>query len=150
MLSHASYIILYFKQTGGKIWPIFFSFCKHDILIDIWLIIRKWHSEMRANTLHLYLCPPCLLKAHARATTCPVALLATGTQSMEKISYPNMVDSCWHSSCRQERDKYNFGIVVISNTWSKNERSKADPLQQWCLEEWLTAFFPQPDQSVQM
>lgn len=96
---------------------------------------------MSANTLHLYLCPPCLLKAHARATTCPVALLATGTQSMEKILYPNMVDSCWHSSCRQERVKYNFDIVKYKNTWSKKERSKADPYSSDVLKsDWLLFF----------
>lgn len=60
------------------------------------------------NTLHLYLCPPCLLKAHARATTCPVALLATGTHSMDMMSHPNMVDICLHSSCKRERRGCNF------------------------------------------
>lgn len=53
-----------------------------------------------------YLCPPCLLKAHASATTWPVALLATGTQSMEEISQPNMLDSCRRSSCREEEKRH--------------------------------------------
>lgn len=48
-----------------------------------------------------YFCPPCLLKAQASATTWPVALLATGTHSMEKISQPNMLDSWRRSSCRR-------------------------------------------------
>lgn len=46
------------------------------------------------------------MKAHASATTWLVALLATGTQSMEEISQPNMLDSCRRSSCREEEKRH--------------------------------------------
>lgn len=78
-----------------------------------------WQS-WSVNTLHLYLCPPCLLKAHASATTCPVALLATGTQSMDMILHPSMVDICLHSSCKQERDQCNFDNAIRFKKKKKN------------------------------
>lgn len=91
------------------------------------------------STLHLYLCPPCLLKAHARATTCPVALLATGTQSMDMILHPNMVDICLHSSCKQARDQCNFDSAIMLLLFFLNtERTKKVPYSSDVLKsDWL-------------
>lgn len=79
------------------------------------------------NTVYLW--PPCLLKAHASATTWPVALLATGTQSMEEISQPNMLDSCLRSSCEVERQQNQFSM--------KTEVIETDTAEWWTgRKEW--------------
>lgn len=73
--------------------------CENSALHD--MDTQRDRISYRMNTVclsHTYLCPPCLLKAHASATTWPVALLTTGTQSMEEISQPNILDSCLRSS----------------------------------------------------
>lgn len=79
---------------------------------------------------HSYLCPPCLLKAHASATTWPVALLTTGTQSMEEISQPSRLDSCLRSSWEHKKNRRKINPIspfilemsiseTLSLAWSK-------------------------------
>lgn len=58
------------------------------------------HPQQGALT---HFCPPILLKAQARATTCEVARLMTGTHSMDWASNPSMLFSCRCSSCSNER-----------------------------------------------
>lgn len=45
---------IYFKENGPDFFPTLFTFCKDDILIDNWLISRRWHSKIWVRTHYIY------------------------------------------------------------------------------------------------